>query len=207
MFSADAEIARAYEPGNDGHRLLRLHYGDRFVPSLHDAVNKHLLGSAMRENDCLRREIENLLHPLIWHSLKKFWASDEAALHGIAVAEIPLYLESGQRDADLSLAEECRPVLVGVHCPFQLREQRLLSKRGWTQDLIASMESWQWPEEAKIAACDMVVNNTGTLDELEAESMRLADALAGLRLQRARTGLSRVSRFWDSGPEVLCPSV
>ena len=78
-----------------------------------------------------------------------------------------------------------RPVLIGVHCPFAQRRERLLSKRGWTDAVISSMESWQWPEDSKMAACDIVVPNTGTEEDLVARTEELLARLRALRGLRA----------------------
>ena len=36
------------------------------------------------------------------------------------------------------------------------------------------MDSWQWPEAEKMAACDLVVDNNQTMEELEMQSAPLA---------------------------------
>ena len=47
-------------------------------------------------------------------------------------------------------------------------------RRGWSEELIALMDSWQWTEEAKMAACDIVVDNSHTLEDLKKQAGPLA---------------------------------
>ena len=197
VFSADAEIARLYQPGNGGHRLLQLHYGDRFVPDPGQAVDKRLLGLAMSENATLRREVEHLLHPLIWHSLDCFWQEQEENNTAMAFAEIPLYLESGHKDIDEKLPAERRPLLVGINCPFTLRKERLQRNRGWSEETVARMESWQWPEEAKMQACDLVLDNTGSTEDFRIQTVRLIDKLVGIREDHISKSLGKIQSLWN----------
>ena len=189
VFSADAEVARLYQPGGDGTRLLRARFGDRFVPTS-DAVDKAALGAAMREDNVLRREIEALLHPLVWHATATFWKTheDRAVL---SIAEIPLYLESDHKPGC-----ESGPLLVGVSCPFAIREERLKQSRGWNEAIIAGMEAWQWPEEKKMRACDLTIDNSEDLPAFNRNAEALLSALLEMRRERLEAVVRHVQSFW-----------
>ena len=190
-FSADACVAALYLPGGDGRHLLAARYGERFVPGPKEPVNKAALGAAMREDDALRREVEAMLHPLVFAALQDFWREHAGA--DLAVAEIPLYLECG-RDKTAPPLE--RPVLIGVHCPFAIRRERLADNRGWDRETIARVESWQWPEDRKMAACDIVVDNTGSLDDLDAATRTLLRDLDRLRQRRNDEAAAALAACW-----------
>ena len=202
-FSADAEVHALYEKDGHGAALLRSQFGDRFVPENGAPVDKAALGAAMRESSSLRREVEKILHPLVRHAMENFWA--QHASSPIAVAEVPLYLEAGfnapvPRTGSASHAQAASPdapVLVGVHSPFALRQERLLSKRGWAREVIAHMESWQWPEDKKMQACDIVIDNTGTPESLEAQAAALAEKLHALRTARSTQVLRHLQNIWN----------
>lgn len=192
VFSADACVDALYAPGGDGRHLLAARYGEVFVPDPGGAVDKTALGAAMRENDALRREVESMLHPLVFAALHNFWREHNGA--DLAVAEIPLYLECGR---ERQTPPHERPVLVGVHCPFALRGERLERYRGWSRETIARVESWQWPEERKMAACDLVVDNSGTLEQLDAEAKKLLSALGALRSRRESEAVASLASRWQ----------
>ncbi|MDL2266364.1 dephospho-CoA kinase [Desulfovibrio sp. OttesenSCG-928-G15] len=192
-FSADAEIATMYEPGQDGWQLLRSYFGERFVPSDDTPVDKRALGKAMQEDAGVRKEVEALMHPLVRHRLDAFWQRHD----GLAVAEIPLYLETGGKKTPRNGAELDAPVLVGVYASFPVREKRLRENRQWSDETIALMESWQWPELMKMRASNLVVNNGGTREELALRAKKLLRQLERLAARREEKALRVFQNSWS----------
>ena len=199
VFSADAEVARLYQPGGDGATLLRARFGERFVPDSSGPVDKTALGAAMRESDALRREVESLLHPLVRHAVTRFWQQHEDSAT-LSIAEIPLYLEAGYKEqAAKDTAPSLRlglPLLVGVSCPFSLRKDRLERGRGWNEAVIAGMEAWQWPEDAKMRSCDLIVDNSEDLDAFGRNAEALFAALLEIRRERHEAAVRQVQALW-----------
>jgi len=177
VWSADTCVAGLYEPGADGWHLLRARYGERFVPGADRPVDKRALLEAMRASDTLRREVMDSLYPLVRHRLAEFWASNAGAR--VAFAEVPMFLEAGwpaKGDADL---------VVGTDSPDEQRHERL-ARRGWDQGDIALVDSWQWPRERKMAACAHVLDNSGTLADLDAGVDGLLGTLRAARREKVR---------------------
>jgi len=191
VWSADAAVARLYEPDGGGHHLLRGRYGDRFVPDPAGPVDKRALFAAMRADDTLRREVEDMIHPLARHDMDEFFARAEASGTPVAVAEVPLFLEAGWK-----AGTQPNILLVGVHCPFVERARRLETHRGWPQDMIAAMEAWQWPEADKMRACQLVVDNSGTPDDLARRARGLLAELARLRATRDARLADHLASLW-----------
>jgi 23S rRNA pseudouridine1911/1915/1917 synthase len=209
--SADAVVASLYAPGGEGQRLLRARFGGRFVPEPHDPVNKSLLGEAMRASSSLRREVEEMLHPLVRHAVETFWIEQERLGKPVAMAEIPLFLEArfdacragepGRRNRPADAGMRCtsemekdsfsRPTLIGVRCPFALRAERLAA-RGWSGEIIAAVESWQWPEEEKMRACDVVIDNSGDAETFARAAVALAGKLTKMRKERLDAIMRRI---------------
>jgi dephospho-CoA kinase len=204
LFNADAAIAALYQPGGDGHHILRSWFGERFVPDENLPVDKNALGKAMTEDDNLRKKIEALLHPLVWHALRDFWEEKEREGHAVAIAEIPLYLEN-DRHLENPAPDMPPPLLVGVHCPFALRKKRLLHKRLWSETTIAKVESWQWPEEKKMRACDIVVDNTQDLSCLELEAEKLTITFTNILQERDTAMRRRLETIWNEPCAVPFP--
>ena len=188
VFCADACVGQLYAPDGDGTALLARRFGERFLLAEQGAAAKEAtgraapggtdkvaLGKAMAADSALRREVEALIHPLVFHALEQFWLDSGA--HPLAVAEIPLYFESGRKDREA--------VVIGVHAPLALRKNRLHKNRGWSQEMVATMEGWQMPEEAKMAACTLVVDNAGSEEALAAGAKTLCAQLLDIREQRA----------------------
>lgn len=187
VWSADEAVRILYEKNADGWHLLRSRYGSRFVPNEEQCVDKRTLFQAMQRDASVKKEVEALIHPLVYDSLNRFWSSLDAFPRkaDMAVAEVPLYFESrGPRQGDAGAGQTPETVVVGVHCPDAIRLRRLRDIRGWDDAMIASMEGWQWPEDKKMRACDLVLDNGGLLEDLPEQCRVLQEELAMLRARK-----------------------
>jgi len=164
-FSADGCVADLYAPGGDGADMLRQRFGGAY--SLDDGgVDKRALFAAMLGSEPLRREVMELVHPMVRHACDEFFRAHRD--DPVAFAEIPLLLESGWHKANRVDA------VAGVFCPAAKRTGELRELRGLAPETLAAFDAWQWPEADKLAACDLVVDNDAGLDRLAAEADRLA---------------------------------
>ncbi|MFT3959574.1 MAG: dephospho-CoA kinase [Desulfovibrio sp.] len=174
VFSADATVAALYAPRGEAAQWIGQIGGSALLTPA-GAVDKTALLEAMRANPALRREVENMVHSLTHKALETFWIKQESLGAPLAVAEVPLYFETGWQN---SFSPE--PHVVGVRCAMPLRAQRIEANRGWTQDKLEAIEGWQWTQDRKMAACNTVVDNQGTLESLCAQAKEF---LASMRAQ------------------------
>ncbi len=179
VFSADACVTGLYAPGGGGAQMLARCLGrDILLPD--GGVDKKRLLALMLERPQARREVEDAIHPMVHAALDDFWAANGAV--PFAVAEIPLFFESGYGGG--SRRPRQADVVVGVRCPEALRHGQLRENRGLPPEVLAAFESWQWPEERKLAGCDIVVENAGSLAELTHAAEGLLEQLSALRSRR-----------------------
>jgi 23S rRNA pseudouridine1911/1915/1917 synthase len=188
VWSADAAVRELYKPGRDGWELLRRRFGTRFVPDEASAVNAAALLAAMRQSSALRREVEELIHPLAAHLLEAFW--QEHAASRAALAEVPLLLERGWRTGF--------DVIIGLFCPDRLRHGWLKSSRGWDPDVQADVESWQWSGPNKLRACNLVVENPGELNGMRRRAAALTRILRWLRRRKTRALSDHIHKIFTS---------
>ncbi len=172
-FSADKSVARSYEKDGAAWELIRQRFGNRFIDHETGDIDKQGLFAAMRDDEPLRREIMNIVHPIVEHEAEEFFAEHTA--DEIAVAEVPLLLEGGWHTQKLVDA------VVGVHCPAEKRTGELREKRNLPAEILAVFDSWQWDEKAKLDCCTAVIDNDADLDKLKKETMCVLDKLATLR--------------------------
>jgi 23S rRNA pseudouridine1911/1915/1917 synthase len=175
-WDADESVARLYTPGESGWEMLRRSFGDRYVPDADSPVDKKRLFREMSESETLRREVQELIHPLVRGDLEDFFRSCEG--RRMALAEVPLLLESGGRWDGLF------DVVVGVFCSDALRRRRLQENRGMDPETIRRMESWQASQEDKLRKADLILSNPGDWQGLERAAASLDSVLAGLRRRR-----------------------
>ncbi len=195
LFSADAVVARLYEPGEDGWHFVKSRFGEVYLQaggaSLEQrAVDRKALFQAMCADDAVRREINAALHPMVRHRLETFWQTH--ADRRLAVAEVPLFLEAGARWREMA------DVVVGVRCPRALRLQRLHESRGWDDRTLAAFESWQWGEDKKLAACYLVVDNDAGEEELQRHATDLVQRLRKIRRDMMRELAERMQLLWNA---------
>lgn len=189
VFCADRVVARGYEPGGEGAAILEHHFGARFtLPG--GGVDKGRLLEAMSGSQSLRREVERLIHPMVRHALGAFRAG-----HGreVSLAEIPLLCEAG-------LAGEVDLVAV-VFCPDSRRHARL-RERGWSPERIALVDSWQTPQAQKVRMAHLVVDNSGSLDELRSRAASLIAVVRDMLEGRARRRMDELRDFFDN-PDLM----
>ncbi|WP_394699823.1 dephospho-CoA kinase [uncultured Pseudodesulfovibrio sp.] len=167
-FSADESVAELYAPGGDGAAMIRQRFGGQYT--LDDGgVDKPGLFKVMRESEGVRREVMDMVHPMVRHQCEEFFMAhrDEP----VAYAEVPLLLEGGWHKSGMV------DLVAGVRCPEAKRNGELRELRHLSPEMLAVFDSWQWPEADKLAACDVIVDNDKGLAELAGEAGRL-DAAA-----------------------------
>lgn len=83
----------------------------------------------------------------------------------MVVEDIPLLVETGQQDRF--------DVLVVVEAPEEERLRRMGEERGMDRSEAESRMSAQTTDRERAAAADVVLDNSGTLEELHAQTDRL----------------------------------
>lgn len=163
-FSADECVAEMYGPDGDGSSMIRQRFGGEYSNE-DGSVNKPILFKAMCDSEGLRREVMDIIHPIVRHACEAFFKEHRDA--PVVYAEIPLLLEGGWHESG---EVDC---VVGVRCPEDKRTGELRKLRGLDEETLAIFDSWQWPEEKKLAACDLLIDNCGGLPELKSEVLRM----------------------------------
>ena len=191
VWSADKAVAAQYQPGADGWHLMHQRWGNAFFDDK-GRVNRSELTNLLAQTPGMRRELERLIHPLVRDAMDTFFSKAESCGATVAVAEVPLWFETGWTCPGADIA-----VIV---CPDEVRHARLRETRGWSEEKIAAVEGWQWKQQDKIAAADLLIHNEGSLEALDREVAGFLEALAARETLRREELLA----FWDglwSDPE------
>ncbi len=176
VWSADAAVALLYEPGRDGAALLRARFGERVLNAA-GGVDKAFLLREMFASDAFRREVEDLVHPLVKERMRAFFREHAGAR--AAFAEIPLLHESGWGGGAFD-------AVVGVARAGEARREALAQRPGWDAETAARIESGHWAQDKKLRACTHVVDNNGTLEDLAANTAALLETLRDERRAATR---------------------
>ena len=138
-------------------------------------LNRQLIRGRVFCDPDLRRKLESALHPLIRaESLRRLSAAAGSAPYGMLSA--PLLWESGM------MAELCDRIAV-VDCDLELQIARAASRDGVDAEDIRRIAAAQMPRRERLARADDVLENSGSLAELEKRVAELHRKYEGLARQ------------------------
>ena len=152
--SAD-ELVHGYYAANGAVQSLMLQrFGAEALDEKGD-VDRTWLMRCFAENPVLKREVEDYVHQLVLYDIAHFFTDCTKRHEKRAAAEIPLYFECGFHKK----LTEFAPLAIGIRAGLGIRCARLNKTRGWSDEKSTKIESWQWDEEKKMAACRLVIDN------------------------------------------------
>jgi dephospho-CoA kinase len=157
IFDADAAVHRLYRAGNIGARAVASAFGSDVLAE-DGAVDRSALARRVVGDDDALERLNDLIHPLVRTEITR-WLDALDPRPPVAVVEAALLVETGSyRDYD---------ALVVVRCEPDQQLQRAMA-RGMDQDRAHGLLSAQLDLEAKVAVADVVIDNSGSFDELAA---------------------------------------
>ena len=163
VFDADLLAREAVEPGTPGHTAVIERFGaDVLAPG--GELDREALASIVFADPSARRDLEQIVHP----EVRRLFAEGSEAYRDtdrIVVFSAPLLVESGMHTAF--------EILVVVSATVATQIERLMRQRGMSEAAIRARIDAQAPLEDKAAVADFLVDNGGTLAELESQVERL----------------------------------
>jgi dephospho-CoA kinase len=157
VVDADELSRQVVRPGNEAWQEIV----DAFGPVLLEdqTLDRKKLRKMVFDNPAARQRLESIIHPKVRALAEKRIRELEAAGHVIIVYEVPLLFE-GQLQLWL------RPVIL-VACAVATQEQRLRDRDHLTDEDAQQHLDAQMSLAEKRRLADYVVENNGTVDELE----------------------------------------
>ncbi len=158
VISADALVREATALGAPCLKDIRERFGDEvFFPEGH--LNRKALGALVFNDPVSRKTLEGIIHPRVAElATVRFRAAPPGAL---IVYDCPLLFEAG-------LAEQGFDLVIVVTAPTAAIIRRIGERDGLTVTEAAARLASQAPQEEKIASADIVIENSGTILELQA---------------------------------------
>ncbi|MDQ1709793.1 MAG: dephospho-CoA kinase [Frankiaceae bacterium] len=173
VIDADVLARAVVAAGTPGHAAVVARFGSAIVGPDGELDRARLAELVFADADA-RAALNAIVHPLV----RARAAELEAALPAgaIVVHDIPLLVESGQqRDFD---------VVVVVAASPQTQERRLVERRGMAPAAARARIAAQAPLDDKVAAADIVIDNEGSVEALDAAVEDCWRRLAALALRR-----------------------
>jgi dephospho-CoA kinase len=163
VFDADLFAREAVEPGTPGYERVV----ERFGPNVLEpggGIDREALAAVVFADPAARRDLEAITHP----EIRRLFAEGTEAYRdtdAVVVFSAPLLVETGMHTAF--------EVLVVVSAPAGMQVQRLMRDRAMTESAVRERIAAQLPLEEKAEAADILIDNDGTLEELERQVDRL----------------------------------
>jgi dephospho-CoA kinase len=181
LVDADQIAREVVAPGGPAYQPLI----DRFGPGILDPEGQidrpRLAALAFGHPDALA-DLNAITHPAI--GVEMIARKDRyAGGHDIVVLDIPLLRPVHRELLDLA-------AVVVVDTPTELALDRLVTHRGMSPADARARIGSQADRQTRLDGADLVIDNSGDLDQLGGEVERVWDALVELHRARSRSGTS-----------------
>jgi dephospho-CoA kinase len=156
VIDADAIAREVVEPGTEGLAEVVEAFGPEVL--LPDGrLDRPRLGEIVFADPELRGKLNTIVHPRVGARMAEL--EREAGTSAIVVHDVPLIAESGRTDA--------YDLVVVVDVPPRVQVDRLVRRRGMTREQAEARMAAQASREQRLAIADIVIDNSGSLAELD----------------------------------------
>lgn len=169
VIDADAIAREIVEPGQPALRDITEEFGPAVMRSDGTLDRQALASIVFSDADALAR-LNSITHPRIAERSAELL--DRAPDDAVVVYDMPLLVEQG------SAALQGWDYVIVVDCPDALRLDRLVRRGMDRQDARRRMDA-QASREDRLAAADIVLDNSGDLDALRSQVSGLWSQLTG----------------------------
>ena len=173
LIDADVAARQVVEPGSPGLAQVAATFGDEVLRP-DGSLNRERLGEIVFADPGLRAKLNAIVHPLVRDWMQKAErAAVQADGDAIVVHDVPLLAESRGKAG-------FNAVIV-VDVPPDVQLERLVSLRGMAAGQARARMAAQASREQRLAVADVVIDNSGSLDDLD---RLVAEVWAGLERLR-----------------------
>jgi dephospho-CoA kinase len=176
LIDADVAAREVVVPGSPGLARIAVAFGQSVLRS-DGSLNRERLGEIVFGDPGLRAKLNEIVHPLVREWMR---AAERAAVQAagppgpVIVHDVPLLAESRGREGF--------DVVIVVDVPPELQVERLVRLRGMAPDQARARLAAQASREQRLAVADVVIDNSGSLDDLD---RRIAEVWAELERRAA----------------------
>jgi dephospho-CoA kinase len=167
LVDADLLAREVVEPGSPGLAAVVAEFGDGVLKD--GALDREALGAIVFGDDARRKALSGILHPLIGDLSAKRFAEAEESGAAVLLHDVPLLVESH--------LEGMYDEVVVVDVPVELQVQRLVELRGMTEADARARIASQATREQRLAVATVVLDNSGTVEDLAKQVEALASKL------------------------------
>jgi dephospho-CoA kinase len=150
---------------DEQHQVIAEKFGEALV--YEGKVDRKALGAIVFSDNTKRKELEALLHPLIYHEIERL-SIEQDRLGKPYFIDIPLFFENKRYPIEKSLV---------VYTTEEQQLERLMQREGYTKEEALNRIQAQIPVEEKRKMATYVIDNSGTLTQLKKECERVKEEI------------------------------
>jgi dephospho-CoA kinase len=168
VVDADAIAREVVEPGTPGLAAVVAEFGEE-VLTPEGRLDRARLGEIVFADPDRLARLNAIVHPLVGERSAELMERASASGAEVVVYDVPLLVEN-----DLAGLYD---LVVVVDAPDATRVERVAADRGMPREQVWARIRNQADREARLAAADLVVDNSGTREDLRARVADLWEAL------------------------------
>jgi dephospho-CoA kinase len=171
VIDADAIVHELQTPGAPLLDAIAEAFGSDLIDA-EGRLDRNALGAIVFRDPAARKQLEQMIHPKVVAMMAERVASAQAAGAPLIVMDIPLLFERAENSPN----REATPpfdATVLVYAPKQLQIERQMSRDGCEREAALQRICAQLPIESKKALADIVIDNSGSLEETRLQTRRL----------------------------------
>lgn len=162
---ADLVYRDLVAPGQPLLQRLVQHFGEEIIAP-DGSLDRKALGAIVFKDHGKLRDLDSLTHPAV---IAESDRRADAILEGVIVLDAVKLIESGH-------ADDCDEVWL-VTAPEEMQVRRIMTRNNVDADEARRRVAAQPPLEPKLERADVVIDNSGTLDELRAQVLEEWDRM------------------------------
>lgn len=170
IFDADAEAKLAVAKGSEGLTQVITALGSEYLTAEGELNRAKVAERVFHDKEALKT-IEAIIHKIVWARAEQFMQENRSAERQLAVLDVPLLIECGWHKLVDSVW------LVAVSRKQQI--ERAMLRSGMTADEVEARIAAQMSLAEKKKYADIVLDNSGTLEETLAAVHKELAQLAG----------------------------
>ena len=161
VFDADAAVHDIYQNGTGARHLKAL------CPEAieEDRVDRKKLSQLIAYHPTLLKQIETVVHPLVRQAENEFLIESRRTKHKLVVIDSPLLIETGHhKDMDATILIDATP---------ETQRSRAMLRSGMTEEKFNMINSKQMSSSERRQHSNYIIENNGTLADLEIHILRI----------------------------------
>nr|WP_076388906.1 dephospho-CoA kinase [Vaginimicrobium propionicum] len=174
IVDADVLARRVVENGTSGFERIVKRFS-RSVIGSDGEIDRKWLADVVFNDDEARADLNAIVHPEV--KAASLAALNEIPSDEVAIEVIPLLVETGQQDAfDL---------LIVVDLPVEMQLERLMKRNGYSLHEAKARLAAQASREQRLAVADVVIDNSGALEDTLARVDEVWNQIVQMRSPRS----------------------